>query len=264
MENSTTDFYFTAKKIGHVAVKSGSECTTELELQRDTDKHLFSVLHLGSFYYFIFNFFHGAFDFVSEEIRSVLGYEPEDYTAVKMLDKIHLDDKIYFLNFEQESIKFFKTLSFDKVKKYKAQYDYRIKSLKNQYVRILQQIVPIEYDETNFDRTFSIHSDISHIKQNGIPCFSIIRIVDEPSYYNIQDRVVFYKSDDFFTKRENEILKYIVAGKNSNTIANELHIRLHTVNTHRKNMLIKANCKSPIDLVTKVINEVLIRRTKNT
>ena len=31
MENSTTDFYFTAKKIGHVAVKSGSECTTELE-----------------------------------------------------------------------------------------------------------------------------------------------------------------------------------------------------------------------------------------
>ena len=60
MENSTTDFYFTAKKIGHVAVKSGSECTTELELQRDTDKHLFSVLHLGSFYYFIFNFFHDS------------------------------------------------------------------------------------------------------------------------------------------------------------------------------------------------------------
>ena len=55
-----------------------------------------------------------------------------------------------------------------------------------------------------------------------------------------------------------EILKHIVEGKNSKTIAEELHISLHTVNTHRKNILIKANCRSPIDLVAKIINESLI------
>lgn len=65
-------------------------------------------------------------------------------------------------------------------------------------------------------------------------------------------------------KRKMRFWKYIVAGKNSNTIANELHIRLHTVNTHRKNMLIKSKLQVTIDLVTKVINEVLIRRAKNT
>jgi DNA-binding CsgD family transcriptional regulator len=258
MKKPATNFYLTAKKIWDIAVKSDSEYTAELELQLEMHKRLLNIFQVGNYYYFVFNVFQGAFDFVSEEIKNVLGYEPEEYTTEKMLDKIHPDDKIYFLNFEQGSIDFFKNLPFDKIKKYKAQYDYRIKAKNNKYVRILQQIVPIEYDETNFYHTLGIHTDISHIKQDGNPCFSLIGIDNEPSYYNIQDMVVFTKSYDLFTKREREILKYIVEGKNSKTIANDLNISLHTVNTHRKNILIKANCKSPIDLVTKVINEGLI------
>lgn len=256
MEKSTTNFYLAAKKIWDVAVKTDSEYTAELELQLEIHKRLLNIFQVGNYYYYVFNVFQGKFDYVSDGIRIVLEYEPElEYTVTKMVDSIHPDDKIYFLNFEQKSIEFFKTLPFDKIQKYKAQYDYRIKARNNNYVRILQQVVPIDYDETNFYRTLGIHTDISHIKQEGIPCFSIIGIDGEPSYYNIQDSLVFTKSYDLFTKREREILKLIVEGKSSKTIAEELHISLHTVNTHRKNILIKAKCKSPIDLVTKVINE---------
>jgi hypothetical protein len=191
MEKPATNFYLTAKKIWDIAVKSDSEYTAELELQLEMHKRLLNIFQVGNYYYFVFNVFQGAFDFVSEEIRNVLGYEPEEYTTEKMLDKIHPDDKIYFLNFEQGSIEFFKNLPFDKIKKYKAQYDYRIKAKNNKYARILQQIVPIEYDETNFYHTLGIHTDISHIKQDGNPCFSLIGIDNEPSYYNIQDMVVF-------------------------------------------------------------------------
>ncbi len=259
MKKSTTNFYLTAKKIWDVAVKTDSEYTAELELQLEMHKRLLNIFQVGNYYYYIFNVFQGTFDFVSEEIRDILEYEPEaEYTTIKMVDNIHPDDKIYFLNFEQKSIEFFKTLPFDKIQKYKAQYDYRLKAKNNKYVRILQQIVPIDYDETNFYRTLGIHTDISHIKKEGIPCFSIIGIDGEPSYYNIQDTLVFTKSYDLFTKREREILKHIVEGKSSKTIAAVLNISLHTVNTHRKNILIKANCRSPIDLVAKIINESLI------
>ena len=88
MEKSTTNFYLAAKKIWDVAVKTDSEYTAELELQLEMHKRLLNIFQVGNYYYYVFNVFQGSFDFVSEEIRSVLGYEPEDYTAVKMLDKI--------------------------------------------------------------------------------------------------------------------------------------------------------------------------------
>jgi len=58
-----------------------------------------------------------------------------------------------------------------------------------------------------------------------------------------------------FTKREREILKCIVEGKMSKTIADELCLSLHTVNTHRKNILAKAEVKTPVDLIAKAIKE---------
>ncbi|WP_454882003.1 response regulator transcription factor [Sphingobacterium detergens] len=48
-----------------------------------------------------------------------------------------------------------------------------------------------------------------------------------------------------FTKREREILECIVEGKMSKTIADELCISLHTINTHRKNILAKAGLRHP-------------------
>lgn len=171
------------------------------------------------------------------------------------MNNIHPDDKAYFLNFENANVAFLKRLPFDKVKKYKAQFDFRIKAKDNAYVRILHQVIQIDYDEKNYYRSFGIHTDISHIKKEGIPCFSIIGMEGEPSYYNIQDTNVFTKSYDLFTKREREILKCIVEGRNSQEIAELLFISFHTVNNHRKNILKKANCKNPLDLVTKSINE---------
>jgi DNA-binding CsgD family transcriptional regulator len=243
MEKSTTNFYLAAKKIWGTVTKTDSEYTKKLELELEFHKRLLNVFQIGRYYYIVFNIFQGEIEFTSDEIKPILGYEPEEITIQFLMDKIHPEDKSYFLNFEYKIAEFFKNIDYDKVKNYKAQYDIRFKTKNNDYVRILQQAVQIDYDETNYYRTLGIQTDITHIKKDGIPCLSIIGLDGEPSYYN---------------KREREILKHIVEGKSSKTIAEELHISLHTVNTHRKNILIKANCKSPIDLVTKVINEGLI------
>jgi DNA-binding CsgD family transcriptional regulator len=255
MENSTSNFYQAAKKIWGTVVNADSRRSEELELQLEFHKRLLSIFQVGRYYYMVFNIFQGEMEFISEGVKDVLGYGPEEMTIMFLLDKIHPEDKSYFLNFEHRITEFFKVLDFEKIKKYKVQYDIRIKAKNNTYVRILQQAVQIDYDETNFYRTLGIQTDITHIKKDGTPCFSIIGLDGEPSYYNILDANVFTKSYDLFTKREREILKCIVEGKSSKTIAGELYISLHTVNTHRKNMLIKANCRSPIDLVTKAINE---------
>lgn len=255
MQRSTSEFYLTAQKIWRTVVKSDSIDSNELKLQLEFHKRLLSIFQVGSYYYLVFNIYQGAIEFISDGVLDVLGYEPHEVNTGFLMSKIHPEDKSYFLNFEYRITAFFKPLPFDKIKNYKVQYDYRIKAKNNKYVRILHQAVQIDYDGNNFYRTLCLQTDITHIKQNGIPCFSIIGLDGEPSYYNIQDVDVFTRSYDLFTKREREILKYIVEGKNSNEIANELFISLHTVNTHRKNILSKADVKTPVDLVRKAINE---------
>ncbi|MEJ7693629.1 LuxR C-terminal-related transcriptional regulator [Daejeonella sp.] len=193
---------------------------------------------------------------MSEGVTKILGYSPDEVTLSFFLDIIHPDDKPYFLNFESKIAAFFTSLPYDKIKKYKTQYDIRIRTKNNKYICILQQAVQIEYDEANFYRTFDLQTDISHIKMESTPCLSIIGLDGEPSYYNVQnDTETSTKSYDLFTRRERDISKRIVEGRNSKEIADELYISLHTVNTHRKNILIKADCKSPVELVIKSIRE---------
>jgi DNA-binding CsgD family transcriptional regulator len=255
MEKPATDFYLTAKKIWGVVVKSDTSNPIELKQQIELHKRLLNVFQIGRHYYMIFNVYQTELEFISAAITDVLGYTPEEMSAMFFLDRIHPDDKPYFLNFENRLTEFFQQLPVEKRGSYKYQHDYRIKTKASKYIRLLHQILPIEYDEHNYYRSLVLHTDISHIKQEGNPCFSIIGLDGEPSYYNIQDTEIFTKSYDLFTRREREILHSIVEGKSSKEIAGELYISLHTVNAHRKNILNKAGTKTPLDLVKKVIKE---------
>lgn len=51
------------------------------------------------------------------------------------------------------------------------------------------------------------------------------------------------------SKREVEILNYLKLGFSSKEIANNLCLSSHTVDTHRRNMLRKANVKNSAELV---------------
>jgi len=255
MEKQTSNFYTTATKLWKTVVNDESPDSFELKLQLELHKRLLNMFQAGTYYYFVFNMYKVEIEFMSAGISNVLGYKPEEITVPMIMDKIHPDDKSFFLNCEYKVTEFFKALPFEKIKNYKVQYDYRLKTRDNNYVRILHQAVQIDYDEVNFYRTLCLQTDISHIKQEGEPCFSIIGLDGEPSYYNIKDISQFTKSYDLFTKREREILKLIVEGRNSKEIALELYISSHTVNAHRKNILNKAEVKTPIDLIRKVVKE---------
>jgi DNA-binding NarL/FixJ family response regulator len=61
------------------------------------------------------------------------------------------------------------------------------------------------------------------------------------------------------TRREYEILKLIARGYTSTQIAEKLVLSVHTINSHRKNILKKLNLKSPTQLVAYVHSIGLIR-----
>lgn len=65
-------------------------------------------------------------------------------------------------------------------------------------------------------------------------------------------------SNEIFTTREKEIINLLLKGESSDSIAQELFISIHTVNTHRKNILHKTNTTNTVEFAMKVINEGLI------
>ncbi|MFM8586974.1 MAG: response regulator transcription factor, partial [Bacteroidota bacterium] len=54
------------------------------------------------------------------------------------------------------------------------------------------------------------------------------------------------------TKRELEIAKLVCKGYSSNEIAEELHLSVLTVSTHRKHILKKLNVRNPVELLHKL------------
>jgi len=255
MPAAQSDYYLTAKKFWKTVTDSDITVSESmLQSQLDVYQRLFSVFQAGNYHYIIFNMFKGELEYVDPNVTNVLGYSPDEFTIQSLMENIHPDDKSYFLNFEHRVVEFFKALPFDKIAKYKVQYDIRVKAKNNKYVRLLHQALQIDYDEKNYYRTLSLQTDISHIKQDGVPCFSLIGLHGEPSYYNIQDAKAFTKSYDLFTKRERDVLKRIVEGKSSKEIALDLYISVHTVNIHRKNILAKAGVKNPVELVKMAVD----------
>jgi len=255
MDKRRQDYYFAARKIWSTVVDKEAADFNDLRVQIAFHKQLLNIFQPGNYHYFVFNIFKGEVDLWSDGIIDVLGYTPDEMSLEFYMSIIHPDDMPYFIKFEKKITEFFIALPYEKIKSYKVQYDLRLRAKDKRYVRLLHQAIQIDYDEKNFYRTLDVQTDITHIKAEGIPCFSLVGMDGEPSFYNIQDHTLMAGIGNPFTEREREILKLIVEGKSSKGIAEELFISIHTVSTHRKNILNKANVKNPVELVSKVINE---------
>lgn len=60
------------------------------------------------------------------------------------------------------------------------------------------------------------------------------------------------------SEREKEILKLVVKGKTAQEMADELFLSIHTVYTHRKNILKKLSCKNATELLNFAMHNNLI------
>lgn len=220
-------------------------------------KRLLSFAHIGKYYFYLFDLISAEFKHVSDDITQVLGYDSKQITAEFFVSKIHPDDIHTFLNFEVAVVQFFKNLPPDKLTKYKVMYDYRVEDINGKYVRILHQVMVYQVDFQKTLVSLGLHTDISHIKKDNKQSLSFIGMDGEPSYYDYTVAQV-YKPRSIFTKREQEILAYLLQGESIDSIGNKLSLSSSTVNTHRRNILDKTYCKNNIELAVKVISEGLL------
>ena len=124
---------------------------------------------------------------------------------------------------------------------------YRVRKKNGEYVKIMRQTNVFEKDsEGRFISNLSILTDISFISAvNHVDWKFLASDIDAEEF----KEYVRNEYDDFFTERELEIIQLLGANKSSEEIADVLFISKHTVDTQRRKLLQKANCKNTLELI---------------
>jgi len=244
----------TWQEIAKYATESDMPFCFELEVYQK----LLARFHFGSYYYYIFNVGNIEMEFVSEMITQVLGWSPRDFSAESVITNIHPEDRAHFICYEKEVTSFFSKLSPEDILKYKVSYDYRLRCADGTYKWILQQVSTIQTNtEGAVIRVVGVHTDITHLKtEDRAVDLSFIGLEGAPSYLHILSPEGRDKTaSSLLTRRETEILKLVLAGNSTPEISSILHLSVHTVSVHRKNILRKSNCKSFFELGSKALQE---------
>ncbi len=252
-------FHNEAAKIWKGITEHSEKPAELLQLELDLYKKLLVFFQVGESCYMIFSFQRLEFDFVSEEVKDVLGYTREEFNVDMIMQCIHPDDRTWFLNCQDAAGAFLRGLTPEKQMKYKLRFDYRMRRKDGEYIRVMQQVVVIHNDdERKILRTLIILTDISHLKKDGNVVMSYIGMDGEPSYLNVNVQNLFLEKNSLLSKREKEVLYLLAEGQLSKQIADSLFISKHTVDSHRKNLLRKTGADSTAELINKAIKDGLI------
>lgn len=175
-------------------------------------------------------------------------------------------------HYHPEDLKFFSKYCFPKNlevimkaapeerEKYRFTHNFRMLSKKKQWVMLRQQYSFIEFSEQGMPLlSLCVGSDISFFCDPH-KVINVIEKLNEDYSYELICRNVYYTNPEAqkLSRREKEILNWVVEGLSSQQIARKLNLSLHTVNTHRKNMLQKTGAKNVAELIRyAVLNKII-------
>jgi len=198
----------------------------------EVENSTFSVLDLKT----------GNYLLKSSRFTSMLGYSDHEDPEIDDLELfhrlIHPDDLPFVLDTEYEAFYFYKNLPVTEKKDYKLMYDFRVKSIKGIYMRIMHQFVILEQDRSGKSWLALLVTDIlSEKASNDKPQRRLMNIKTGKLYFFHEGENK--NSGKLLTRRETEVMGLIAQGLDSQNISDRLFISVNTVNNHRQNILSK-------------------------
>jgi len=235
--------------------------TLDLSLS-SVESYIANLFTPGPFYYYVIDSPTLTLDIVSASVEQIIGIKPEDFTIEVFMNNLHPDDMKFLLRCEDVIAWFLKNqIAPDKMVYYKINYCFRQRVADGSYRMFLIQTITLSTSEEGaLLKVFGSHTDINHITTTNNYKLSLIGLNGEPSFLEIDvfKEPVFEHFVPFdyevnspaFTKRELEVIKLLAKGLTTDEISSELFISVHTVYTHRKNILRKSGLKNTAELIT--------------
>lgn len=201
---------------------------------------------IGPSFTYVYDHVHSQYYHIDASIQEVLGYSATEVkqAGLGFLDKVmHPDDHEPVMQLLQKVWQLILSQPHPFRKDYTMSIDYRLKHADGPYIHLIQQNNILTTDEGgNIIYSMGTCFDISHWRKTT-PCtlnlFYSNRLFKR------------WKADPPIpiSQREQEVVQEICEGKTSQEIAEQLHISMHTVNTHRKTIMRKLGIKGTPALV---------------
>jgi DNA-binding CsgD family transcriptional regulator len=191
--------------------------------------------------------------FMTDNAHHMIGYRREEFFKGGVawhLANMHPEDRaIISSDVFNQFLGYTRSLDKKQLKNTRFSINYRLLRKDGVYIQVLQQYVVLKVNRDGSPiLTLGFCTDISSHKHDSKVVFSI-------SHYDDNDGFTVVSTDSFpnpkvtVSQRENEILNHLIKGLSSKQIALTLHLSIHTINAHRRNILEKTNCKNTADLV---------------
>lgn len=200
-------------------------------------------LHKGQAFYLV-DYKKGAITY-QKGIADLLGYSEDEFDLKIISDSCHPEDKDLFLRILKAVLGF--ALENDVSNDAVLLAKYRFKHKNGHFIHVLSQSNAYECGEKGqVISNVCILTDISFTNPtNKLDWRFEAPGIDEEKF----KKYVSKENLGFFSEREMQIIQLLKNGNSSIVIANELNISKHTVDTHRRKILKKANYENTIDLI---------------
>lgn len=210
----------------------------------------FQLLDKSSTFFYLFDFVKAKYLYVSDSISAILGYGAEEWKTkgVDFAFSIVLEDDVDRLKRCHKTLfEIYYATPIDGRKGLRYGFEARVRHKDGRVIWLLQQGVFIEIDEQGRPVvSFDVLSDVTSYKRNNIMTLTI----SHPE--NPTPQVLYFplKGNVNFSSREIELLPLLHQGLTSKEIAAQLKISQHTVDTHRRNMIRKADVRDTAHLLS--------------
>ncbi|MBC7450275.1 MAG: helix-turn-helix transcriptional regulator [Cytophagales bacterium] len=219
------------------------------------DSRLRFILNASPSVVLIYNFAKGQYEFVSKNCISLMGCQPEDllsengyrfaFTRFNPVQAEIFATKVTPVSMEYMS----RYAQLGRVKDLKMSFTIQSKKKNDVYNWTLMQINVLETDENGIPLlSIQFLTDIQELKKDELVFFSILAKDEHEEYQFVYSETYPNTDNDFLlSSRELEIVHLSGKGINAQEIANKLFISIHTVHTHKKNILRKTSSSNMVE-----------------
>ena len=224
------------------------------------EKHICKIIELDKYLPYSSTFFcitntqDLTFEYISKNMTSCLGLLNRDMKDKGMRyfwSRIHPDDIEHWLVALKELMSFtLSEISVNDRTLMNYTWNYRLKNAKDEYVNIIQNTTPLEFDSDNKPIIGLAHYTVLDPKIKLQVCASAKRLNANNEYETIYFNNFSQKLlSNSITNRERDIVRLLVLNYSSKEIGVKLDISFNTVDTHRRNILKKLSISTTGELV---------------
>jgi len=221
------------------------------------------LLPPSSTFFMITNTNKGNYEFISNNLEYATGLsktELKEKGIPYFLSLIHPDEIVSWMLIIKELMEFYMVnYEVEDLKKLEFQYNYRLRVDKDKYLNILENQVNLIADDHGKPIVGLGHFTVFGQGKRK-PMKAVARFLNSKNEYETVYRKIYGSSllEEGISNRERDILRLLAIGLTNDQIAEKLFISVHTVKTHRKNMLAKCNVKNITELAVKCMQEGIL------